>query len=77
MSKRRVQYEILAISDRGNELCSGGAHDTEHLALQSVGSVLSSSPNATSWEIVKVSRVVVRKGKGAPTKKDLATSQRR
>jgi hypothetical protein len=77
MSKRRVQYEIISISDRGNELCSGGAHDTEHLALQSIESVLSTSPNATSWEIVKVSRVVVRKGKGAPTKKDLITSRHR
>lgn len=76
-AKLRSQYQVLIISERGNELCSGGLLPTEHAALQSVGKTLEMTPNASSWEIIKVSREVVKSGTRVPTNKELATARHR
>lgn len=74
---KRISFEVIAISDRGTVLCSGGSSPTEYEALQKVPQVLSESPNATAWEIIKVVKEVIRTGSGSPSNKDLLTTRHR
>lgn len=77
MKTAKVYYEVLVVSERGNELCSEGSFGSEHAAMSAVPRLLEMSPNARSWEIVKVSREITMSGSGRPSPKDLVSSRRR
>lgn len=73
----REHYEVILLGSGGGELCSEGHFGTVASALLAIPRLLKDTPNAASWEVVKVTRAVSRSGKGRPTEKELLSARHR